>query len=134
MGIKDSLEQKYDYEILDEFLDHFSMMMDVIDLIVMDLDKEEMYRQSVDELFRTFHNIKSATGYLKLTSITSLSQFVESFLEEMRLFKGPANEETISWLLKIGDIFKSWQKEISNNAKSLSKIDYKLLKLPDMES
>lgn len=134
MGIKDSLEQKYDYEILEQFLDHFLMMMDVIDIIVMDLNKKEMYKNNVDELFRTFHNIKSATGYLKLTSITSLSQFVESFLEEMRLFDGPANEETISWLLRVGDIFKSWQKEISENAEMLSKIDYKLLKLPDMES
>jgi chemotaxis protein histidine kinase CheA len=133
MGIRDELEKVYDFDILDEFLDHYSMMMDVLELTILDLEREDFYRRNIDELFRIFHNIKSATGYLKLTSINSLAEFVESALDELRELKGPANEETISWLLKIADIFKAWQVELSDNKESLTKINFKLLKLPDME-
>jgi len=84
MGIKSDLEESFDFDIVDEFLDHFSLMVDSMEIMVLDLSKDEMYKRAVNELFRVFHNVKSASGYLKLTSINKLAAFVEDVLETLR--------------------------------------------------
>lgn len=133
MGLKSDLYSNFDYEIVDEFLDHYSLMVDAMEVMILDLSKPNMYEQSVNELFRVFHNIKSASGYLQITPMSKLSTFVEDILEEMRANHNNANEETINWLLKIDDMFNIWKSDIRLD-KELSHIKYSLLKLPDLDN
>jgi two-component system chemotaxis sensor kinase CheA len=133
MGIRRELETNYDFEIVDEFLDHYSMMIDILEPLAIDLEKKEFYARSLDELFRIFHNIKSAAGFLKIESMIRLATFVESALETMRSLEGPANKETVNWLLSISDIFVQWQDDLKLD-NDLSKINFSLLKLPDLEN
>ena len=56
MGIRSDLDANFDFEVVDEFLDHYSMMVESMEIMILDLSNEEMYRRSVDELFRVFHN------------------------------------------------------------------------------
>ncbi len=133
MGIRRDLETNYDFEIVDEFLDHYSMMVDILDSLMIDLEKKELYIRSVDELFRIFHNIKSAAGFLKMEPMVRLATFVESALEAMRLLPGPANRETVNWLLAVSDTFVQWQDDLKLD-NDLSKINFSLLKLPDLET
>lgn len=133
MGIRRDLEANYDFEIVDEFLDHYSMMVDILDGLMIDLEKKELYARSLDELFRIFHNIKSAAGFLKMEPMVRLSTFVENALEIMRTLSGPANKETVNWLLAISDIFVQWQDDLKLD-NDLSKINFSLLKLPDLET
>jgi two-component system chemotaxis sensor kinase CheA len=133
MGIKSDLEESFDFDIVDEFLDHFSLMVDSMEIMVLDLSKDEMYKRAVDELFRVFHNIKSASGYLKLTSINKLAAFVEDVLETLRKQEEHANQETIDWLLQISDMFSTWNEDF-NQDRELSKIKFSLLKLPDLDA
>jgi chemotaxis protein histidine kinase CheA len=133
MGIKRHLEENFDYEIVDEFLDHLSLMLDTIDALIIDLHRSELYSRNVKELFRVFHNIKSATGYLKLDMMTRLSKLVENELEAMRECEGPASKESIDWLISIADQFKRWKDDIDFDKDSFSKIEFKILKIPDME-
>lgn len=133
MGVRRDLEAAYDFEIIDEFLDHFSMMVDVMETLIVDLQKEGYYERSVEELFRIFHNIKSASGFLKLEPMTRLATFVEDALEQMRVMKGPANDGTVNWLLEINDMFHTWNDDFKLD-NELSKIQFHLLKLPDMEA
>jgi two-component system chemotaxis sensor kinase CheA len=132
MGIRSDLESTFDFDIIDEFFDHYSLMMDSMETMVIDLSKPEEHVRIIDELFRVFHNIKSASGYLKITSMTKLASFVESQLEILRDSDKPITEETINWLLAIHDMFEQWHDDFNNDNK-LSRIKYSLLKIPDLD-
>jgi len=132
MGIRRELEANFDFEIVDEFLDHYAMMIEVMEGLIVDLDKEDRYARNLDELFRIFHNIKSASNFLQMEPMVRLSTFVEDALEQMRAYPGPAKDETVSWLLEINDMFTQWQEDFKLD-NELSKIKYELLKLPDLE-
>ncbi len=132
MGIRSDLEADFDYEIVDEFLDHYSMMVDSMEVMIIDLSKYNMQKRCIDELFRVFHNIKSASGYLKIEPMSRLATLVEDELEQLRNKKKPINEETINWFLEISDMFAAWQDDFKKDA-DLSKIKFALLKIPDIE-
>ena len=132
MGARSDLDENFDFEIVDEFLDHYSMMVDSMEVMIIDLSKPNMYERSINELFRVFHNIKSASGYLKIVPMNKLAAFVEDELEVVRQKKPPVTEETTKWLLDISDMFASWQDDLKLD-KQLSKIKYSLLKIPDLE-
>ena len=132
MGTRRELEENFDFEIVDEFLEHFSMMVDIMEPLIVNLSKENKYKDDVNELFRIFHNLKSASSFLKLEPIIRLSTFVENALEILRNQNGPANEEVISWLLRISDMFEQWYDDLKLD-NDLSKIEFSLLKLPDLE-
>lgn len=133
MGIKKDLEENFDYEIVDEFLDHFGLMLEMLDNFILDLLKKESYSSSVNQLFRTFHNIKSATAYLNLELIRRFAKFVEDELEVLRNDEGPAPQEVVDWLILVSDQFKLWRVDLEEDRESLSKLNFKLLKIPDME-
>ena len=132
MGIRSDLDANFDFEIVDEFLDHYSMMVESMEVMIVDLSKPNMYERSINELFRVFHNIKSASAYLKIVPMNKLAAFVEDELEDLRKKKPPVSEETVNWLLSISDMFATWQDDLKMN-NELSKIKYSLLKIPDLE-
>jgi len=132
MGIRSDLDANFDFEIVDEFLDHYSMMVESMEVMIVDLSKPNMYERSINELFRVFHNIKSASAYLKIVPMNKLAAFVEDELEDLRKKKPPVSEETVNWLLSISDMFATWQDDFKMN-NELSKIKYSLLKIPDLE-
>ena len=132
MGVRSELDANFDYEIVDEFLDHYSMMVDNMETLIIDLSKPNMFEQSINELFRVFHNIKSATGYLQIEQMQKLSAFVEDSLEQLRTKHETVNEETINWLLSISDMYAQWNEDLKlDNA--LAHIKFSLLKLPDLD-
>jgi chemotaxis protein histidine kinase CheA len=132
MGIRTDLENNFDFEIIDEFLDHYAMMIEIMEPLIVDLGNEQRFHRSLDELFRIFHNIKSATGYLKVEPMVRLATFAEDALEQLRARDTKVNEETITWLISVSDMFLRWQEDFKMD-NELSKIHFSLLILPDME-
>jgi two-component system chemotaxis sensor kinase CheA len=132
MGIRSDLDANFDFEIVDEFLDHYSMMVESMEIMIIDLTKPNMYKRSINELFRVFHNIKSASGYLQILPMNKLASFVEDELEELRNNASSVNKETIDWLLQISDMFATWQDDLKLD-NELTKIKFSLLKTPDLE-
>lgn len=132
MGVRSELDANFDYEIVDEFLDHYSMMVENMETLIINLSKPNMYEQTINELFRVFHNIKSATGYLQIEQMSKLSAFVEDALEILRTKHKSVNEETINWLLNISDMYAQWNEDLKLD-NTLSHIKFSLLKLPDLE-
>ncbi len=132
MGIRSDLDANFDFEIVDEFLDHYSIMVDSMEVMILDLSKPNMFERSINELFRVFHNIKSASGFLKIVPMAKLSAFVEDALEELRKLNKPVGDETTTWLLNISDMFAQWQDDLRVD-NTLSHIKYSLLKIPDLE-
>jgi two-component system chemotaxis sensor kinase CheA len=133
MGVRSNIEANFDFEIVDEFLDHYSLMVDSMELLILDLNKENMYKRSVEELFRVFHNIKSASAFLHIIPMTKLAGFVESVLEDLRKKETPANDDTINWLLEVSDMFATWQNDLQMD-NDLSPIKFSLLKIPDIDA
>jgi two-component system chemotaxis sensor kinase CheA len=132
MGVRSELDANFDFEIVDEFLDHYSMMVENMEILILDLSKPNMFEQSINELFRVFHNIKSATGYLQIEPMAKLSAFVEDALEQLRTKHETVNDETITWLLKMSDMFAQWNEDLKLD-NTLSHIKFSLLKLPDLD-
>ena len=132
MGMRSDLDANFDYEIVDEFLDHYSMMVDSMEVMIIDLSKPNMYKRSIDELFRVFHNIKSASGYLKIVPMNKLASFVEDALEELRQRDRPITKETVDWLLAISDMFAAWHDDLKLD-NELTHVKFSLLKLPDLD-
>ena len=133
MGVRSEIEANFDFEIVDEFLDHYSLMVDSMELLILDLTKENMYKRSVEELFRVFHNIKSASGFLHIEPIQKLAAFVENVLEDLRKRDKAANDDTINWLLAISDMFATWQNDLQMD-NDLTPIKFSLLKIPDIDT
>ena len=133
MGIRSDLDANFDYEIVDEFLDHYSMMVESMEVMIIDLSKPNMYKRSTGELFRVFHNIKSAAGYLKILPMNKLASFVEDALEELRKRNTPISRETVDWLLAISDMFAAWHDDLKLD-NELTHVKFSLLKLPDLEN
>ncbi len=132
MGVRSELEANFDFDLVDEFLDHYAMMVESMEIMILDLSKPNVYERSVNELFRVFHNIKSASGFLKIVPMTKLSAFVENELEDLRAMDKPVSDETINWLLSVSDMYAQWQEDLKLD-NELSKIKYSLLKIPDLE-
>ena len=132
MGVRSDLDTNFDFEIVDEFLDHYSMMVESMEVMIIDLEKPNSYDRSINELFRVFHNIKSASGYLQITQMAKLSSFIEDELEELRKAKPPISEETTTWLLDVSDMYATWQEDFKLD-NVLTHIRYSLLKIPDLD-
>ena len=132
MGIRSDLEKNFDFEIIDEFLDHYSMMVESMEPLIVDLGKPDRYHRNIEELFRIFHNIKSASGYLQMAPIARLATLVEDALEQLRTYDKVVTDETITWLISVSDMFAQWQEDFKMD-NELYKIHFSLLILPDME-
>ena len=132
MGIRSDLDSNFDFEVVDEFYDHYTMMVESMEVMIIDLSKPDMYERSVNELFRVFHNIKSASGFLQIEPMRRLSTFVEEVLDELRQKNKPIGEKTLNWLLEISDIFAAWLEDMKND-NELTHVKYSLLKIPDLD-
>ena len=131
MGVYSDLERDFDFDIVEEFFSHYSMMCESTESLILSLRDEESYASSLGQLFRIFHNIKSATGYLRITTINNIVSLVEEFLDDCREEKGPASEEFISWFFIVVDQLVLFKDDLENNRDHLSPIDKRILKLPE---
>ena len=126
MGILDKLNEENDPEIVEEFLNQWDIIIDEIDLVIERLESD--YEDSINELFRIFHSLKSATAFLKLDRINLFAKLVEDVLESARK-KDKPTDELIDWLFMASGQLMKWYQEITHN-EELSMIDPKILKLP----
>ena len=132
MGIYSDLERDFDFDIVDEFFSHYSIMCESAESLVMNLRDESSYKDSLEQLFRIFHNIKSATGYLQITVINNIVSLVEEFLDDCREQKGPANEEFIAWFFVVIDQLIVFKEDLEKDRDHLSPINKEILKLPEL--
>ncbi|MCH9813628.1 MAG: Hpt domain-containing protein [Epsilonproteobacteria bacterium] len=130
MGIFANLEKEFDYAIVEEFFSHYSFMLDALERLIIGLEHKEQYKSNINEIFRIFHNIKSATGYLKLEPINKLVTLGEEVLEECRHLDGRASDTLINWLLRLSDQLQRYKKDLENDSSELSQTDHNIIKVP----
>jgi len=130
MGLFSQLEVDFDLEIVEDFISHYGIMCESMEPLIIGLGKEEEYEDNVRELFRIFHNIKSASGFLKLSPIIKLATLCEDVAEEARVLKGPATEEFIDWLLMVSDQFEKYRMNIENDDDYFGMLEPLIIKVP----
>ncbi len=130
MGIYKQLEIDFDLDIVEDFVNHFAVMCENLEPLIIDLGKAEKYEENIGELFRIFHNLKSAGGFLKLDPIVKLSTLSEDIAEEARVVKGPASEEFIDWLLLISDQFEAYRQDVEQDADYFGMLNPLIIKVP----
>ena len=134
MGVKENLFDNYDYDIVDEFILHYSVMTYQMENLIIYSAKKEQYKENIEELFRIAHNIKSAAGFLKVEPILKLATLLEEVLEEARELEGPANDDFIDWLLAVKDQFERYKDDLENDTEEFSELDPNIIKIPtDLE-
>lgn len=134
MGIKQNLFDNYDYDIVDEFILHYSVMTYQMENLIIYSAKEDEYKENIEELFRIAHNIKSAAGFLKIEPILKLATLLEEVLEEARELKGPSNDDFIDWMLSVKDQFERYKEDLENDAEEFGDLDTNIIKIPtDLE-
>ncbi|MDD2383905.1 MAG: Hpt domain-containing protein [Sulfurospirillaceae bacterium] len=130
MGILAQLEVDFDIEIVEDFISHYAIMCENMEPLVIGLNRKERYEENMGELFRIFHNMKSAAGFLKLDPIIKLAILCEDVAEDARALKGPASEEFIDWLLLVSDQFDRYRKDVENDADYFGMLNPLIIKVP----
>ncbi len=130
MGILKSLEIDYSYDIVEEFLSHYSLMCDLMEPLIIGLARNDRYNANINELFRIFHNIKSASSFMKLNPIFKLTTLAEEICGEARELQGPANDEFVDWLLLVSDQFEKYKNDIETDAEFFGVLDANIVKIP----
>jgi len=126
MGVQDYLYGEFDSDIVEEFLMLLDSIEDTIDLTIEHLYEDE---DMLHDIFRMFHNLKSAASFLKLKRIENFAHFVEEILQKYRDHKKEIDEDLIDWLFEVSEQFHLWYRDINENLE-LSPIDPKVFKIP----
>jgi len=130
MGLFLQLEVDFDLEIVEDFISHYAIMCETMEPLIIGLEKKEQYENNVGELFRIFHNMKSAAGFLKLEPIIKLATLCEDVAEEARILEGPATEEFVDWLLMISDQFDKYRINIEEDDEYFGMLEPLIIKVP----
>ncbi|WP_228584216.1 hypothetical protein [Campylobacter sputorum] len=57
MGILKTIEVDFPSDLVEDFLSHYSLMCELMEPLIIKLEREDLYKDSINELFRIFHNI-----------------------------------------------------------------------------
>ena len=123
MGIKDCLYNEFDSDIVDEFLMMLDIIEDNLDILIDGLYENP---ENVNDLFRMFHNLKSAASFLKLKRIANYAHLIEDILDKIR-GKEKISEEVINWLFDATAQIHKWYEDIDKN-RELSEVNMNILK------
>jgi two-component system chemotaxis sensor kinase CheA len=125
----DYLYSNFDNEIIEEYLMMWDGIDDMLDIVIESLESD--YEGSINELFRTFHTLKSGSAFLGIDRISKFCHFVENVLDKARDKKlGKEKlQNLIDWLFLISDQMHAWYEDLNKN-RVLSSINPKILKVP----
>ena len=118
MGLLKQLEADYDLDIIEDYLTHFGVMTGLLDKLIVNLSRDDEFDASSYELNRIFHNIKTASEYLKLSPIVKLTTIVEDITNRLKSRRGAgatASNELIDWLLLVADQMQGYLDDIEND-------------------
>jgi two-component system chemotaxis sensor kinase CheA len=131
MGVYKRLEEEFDFDIVDEFMDHYEVICDIIEPTILNLENNDNSDSIIEELFRIAHNLKSATGFLKLKKIYQFAIFLENILENIRYKNIYFNEDSITWFLKVADQLKLWYMDLKGDKDSFNNVNFEIFDIPE---
>jgi two-component system chemotaxis sensor kinase CheA len=91
-------------ELLDDFFAEAHQMLAVLEKCVLALEGEPERRETLDEIFRAAHNLKSASATVKMAEIEMHAHLLEDVLAALRQSSRNAGRELIDALLEAVDV------------------------------
>ena len=97
-----------DSTLISEFIHSTNSVLDDIEADILLLEKDGIFPEKINNVFRCFHTLKSEANLLSLLNIGKLSHKTEDLLELVRSDVVEFNEEIGSLLLEIVDVHKDY--------------------------
>jgi len=130
LGVFGTLEADYEFEIVEDFLEQYFGTTETMERLISGLKDDASFSENIEELFRIAHNLKSSTGYLKITPINKLVTLLEDVLEECRLVDGVASDELVAWLVEVSDQLALYRDDLEYDAAHFSPTRASIIRLP----
>ncbi len=93
-------------EMVGGFVEEASEHVDAIEAAVLDVERAPEDTEAIDSLFRPFHTIKGAAGFLNLRDIVSLTHEAETLLDQARKGSRKVTPGLIDLVFEVVDILK----------------------------
>lgn len=132
MGILQNLEQDFEHDDIEKFLQFFRTMCDQFEPLIIKLASDtDKYKQAINELEILAHNTAWASRRLELVEVTDLCVFCEELMNQAKHFTGPASDEFTDWLLLLSDQFEKYCRSYENDDAVLAVFNPTLVKMPN---
>lgn len=113
------MSEEYDWDTYEMFKEQIDIQLPQIESYILDLDKEDLVINAIDELCRTFHNYKEISSYLSLMPLNKIVIKVEAVLKSLKEEKVVVQESIIEWLFKVKDQLEIWSNEMEKQETQL---------------
>jgi len=87
------------------------------------------YHNTVDELFRSFHSLKSVCAYLNFEEAHKLAAYAEKILHVMRNSEGTLDEGIFEWLALLHEQIQDWHNDMELGIEELSAVNENIFTL-----
>jgi len=121
------MDTNYDWGMYEELREQLYSDLPSIEANILSLNKQEAVSESIDYLFRIFHNYKPYTIRLSLSPFFELVKKVENILGNLKNNKTIVQDSIIEWLLEVNDQLNIWHSEMEKNETILSQISKEFL-------
>ena len=115
-SLKDSqLSSQEIEEILQDFLNESNEIIEQLDKSLILLEKEPTNTALLDQIFRSWHTLKSNTAFLGFSNISNIAHTSEDVLKEICKGNIILSSTILEVLLQSVDYFKNFFQKLSNN-------------------
>jgi two-component system, chemotaxis family, sensor kinase CheA len=94
-------------EFVKGFVEEAGEHIEAIEAAVLEVERNTSDLSKINDLFRPFHTIKGAAGFLNLSDITHLTHEVETLLDQARKGQRPVTPGVIDLVFDVVDILKA---------------------------
>jgi two-component system chemotaxis sensor kinase CheA len=94
-------------ELLNDFYAEAHLQLAALEKNVLALEAEPERRELLNEIFRAAHNLKGASGAVKMSEIETLTHLLEDVLTAVRAQSVAVNRELVDLLLEALDVLRS---------------------------
>ncbi len=102
-------------EMVAGFVEEASEHIDAIEAAVLEVERAPEDTEAIDSLFRPFHTIKGAAGFLNMRDIVSLTHEAETLLDQARKGSRKVTPGLIDLVFEVVDILKVQFEGIRNH-------------------
>lgn len=103
-----SLKQSDDKEMLNEFCIEGRELLLHVEQGVLKLEENPRHKETLNQVFRAFHNFKGGAGFLGIEPIKDLAHQLESLLDAARKDELPIDRHVIEMILAGGDALQRY--------------------------
>lgn len=103
-----SLKEGDDHEMLNEFCTEGREMLRQMEQGVLKLEENPSHKDTLNQVFRVFHNFKGGAGFLGIDPIKDLAHQLESLLDAARRDELRITQEVIESILEGGDALQHY--------------------------